>query len=493
MARARIAAWALLGWLLALPALAQGGSSLLGAGAAPEAARGFCAAFGPWAEARHRQGQRLLAVTATPATGQASPEQAMLRRLLDLSAQLATIELKALNLDALGAPAWMDHSVQGFELEVPREREAAGLVLLPLILWHGPPGAAHPVTHVQLPEPLRLRERREPRAEGGERRLLGLDIAMPGPPGGPGWWPRATPASVLVIGCAGPDLAFLATRRAGVMARFPALLWTGLGVLLAYLLVAAASPGARAVRESPDASPGLKWRSWFDPVLITQDEHGFGSLRRLQLFYFTFVIFGLSLYILLRAGYLTAISDQLLWLMGIAASGTAFATLADRMRAAQPGAAGREGPSRETIRLLAQAGVIERRDQFGSWLDVVTEGPGLGVHRVQAVIFSLVVGVFIVSQGSQSLAALTIPDSYLVLLGLSQAVYVGIHAASPREDWAAVNAAAAAFRQAVPDLATRFAPGVRAAAAGLSPAQQAALAALRAAAAKVMPRLAPEG
>ncbi|MFN3448599.1 MAG: hypothetical protein ACK44F_07870 [Roseococcus sp.] len=487
MARARIAAWALLGWLLALPALAQGGSSLLGAGATPQAAQGFCVTFGRWAEERIRQGQRLLEVTATPASGQTSPEQTMLRRLLALHASLATTDLRALNLESLGAPAWLDHTVQAFELKVPKDREAAGLAVLPVLLWHGAAGAAHAVTHVQFLELQRLRERREPRVEGGERRLLGLDIAMPGPPGGPGWWPRARPASVLVIGCAGPELAFLATRRAGVMTRSPALLWTGLGVVLAYLAVAAISPGSRAVREDPEAPHGLKLRSWFDPVLITQDQFGFGSLRRLQLFYFTFLIFALSLYILLRAGYLSAISDQLLWLLGIAASGTAFASLADQMRAAPPGGAGQEGPSRETMRLLAQLGVIEQRDRFGSWLDVLTEGPSLGVHRVQAVVFSLLVGAFVLSQGAHSLAALTIPESYLALIGLSQAVYVGIHAATPRADWAALNAAAAAFRDLTPDLESRARKGVRKGFADLSAEQVRALAALRAAAAAVIP------
>jgi hypothetical protein len=498
MSMARIAIGALLAWLLAWPVLAPPAraqtpaappaATLLGPGRAPaaeDAARGFCAEFGRWAMER----------SAAPIAIDAPDSRALIRRLLELRATRATEELRAANLDELGAPAWLGATVQRFEITVPEALNTARLALMPVLLWHTP-GATDPlsVVQVQLAPVQRLEDRRAPipgEEPGKERRTLKFEIAMPDPPAGPGWWPRAAPASMLVVGCADRDLAFLAARRAGVLAERPALVWALLGLGLAYFVVAGASPGSRAVRQSADATAWLRLRSWFDPVLITQDEYGFGSLRRLQLLYFTFVIFGLSLYILLRAGYLSAISEQLLWLMGIAAGGTAFASMADRLRAPEAGP-GAQGPSRETIRLLARVGIIERRDQFGSWLDVVTEGPGLGLHRVQAVIFSLLVGIFIVSQGKESLAALAIPDSYLVLIGLSQAVYVGIYAASPRADWAGVNAAAEAFRAAVPDSRARFTGGRAAALAALSEEQRAAYAALRRAAAGVMPRLAPD-
>jgi hypothetical protein len=485
MHQARVAMMVLLGCVLALPAFAQPSATLLGpdrAPGAPDPAAGFCGELGRWDRTRNHE---------PLAVEQAEPHP-LIRRLLDLWATRATQKLRAVNLEELGAPYWLGASIQRFEIALPEALNNAGLSLLPVLLWHAR-DAADPraVTQLQFPPLQRLEDRRAQipgEAPGKERRTLAFELAIPDPPGGRAWWPSAAPASVLVIGCQDGALAFLAARRAGVMPGWPALLWTLLGLALAILIVAGASPGSRAVRDSKDAPAGLKLRSWFDPVLITQDENGFGSLRRLQLFYFTVVIFGLSLYILLRAGYLSPISEQLLWLMGIAAGGTAFASLADRLRASDSGT-GAEGPSRGTIRLLARVGIIARRDQFGSWLDVVTEGPALGVHRVQAVIFSLLVGLFIVSQGTESLASLAIPDSYLVLIGLSQAVYVGIHAASPREDWAEVNRAAAAFRKAVPHAEDLFAKDRRPA---LDEAQRAALAELRAAAAKVMPRLAPE-
>lgn len=486
MARLRLATWILCGWILALPALAQSGANLLVPRAEARDARGFCSAFGLWADSRIAMGQRRHPVEQAPANQPSSPEQAMLRRLIALTARLATTDLKAVNLDSLGAPAWLDETVQVFELARPDPPSGERIGLLPVILWRDSASGGTRVTHVEFPEVRRFGERREPVLGGAERVIFTLDIAMPTPPEGAGWLPRPVPATVVVVGCAN-DALFLAARSAGVMTRRPAWIWTAIGVLFAYLTVAAISPGSRLVREDPEAPHGLKLRSWFDPVLITQDQFGFGSLRRLQLFFFTFLIFTLSLYILLRAGYLSSISDQLLWLLGIAASGTAFASLADQMRPAQAGATGQEGPSRETMRLLAQVGVMSQRDRFGSWLDVLTEGPGLGVHRVQAVMFSLLAGAFIFSQGTESLAALAIPESYLALIGLSQAVYVGIHAATPREDWAALNAAANAFQDLTPDLEARARRGPRKGFAELSAEQAQALAALRAAAAKVIP------
>lgn len=488
MALARFTGGMLLLWLLCLPGLvsAQGAASLQAgsrAGDAPDPAAGFCPAFGRWAaDAGPTR-------VSPPATGGAQDAtQALLNRFLAIKASRAALELRAVNLEVFGAPSWLDRSTQRFEIALPEALNDARLELLVAIIWHGTDdkGAPGPAT-IQVPIIERLQDAREPVPGGAandRKRTLKLEIRMPSNPAGHGWWPVSDPASVVVIGCQGGQLAFVAARRAGIIALEPARRAAIVVLVLIYLAASLVSPGARAVRESADASAMLKLRSWFDPVLITQDEFGFGSLRRLQLFYFTFVIFGLSLYILLRAGYLSAISEQLLWLMGIAASGTAFASLADRLRAPEPGAASVRGPSRELMRFLAQSGVMLKRDQFGSWLDVVTEGPGLGVHRLQVVIFSLLAGVFIVDQGSESLAALKIPDSYLMLIGLSQAVYVSVYATSPRHDWGAVHDAAAAFRAAVPDWETRTAP--------LTGAERDAWLALRAAAGGLLPRMAPE-
>jgi hypothetical protein len=464
----------------AAPSQAQPLTTLQASGRAPDApdlAAGFCPDFGRWST-------EAAAMRGTPVDA----TQPVLHRLLAIKSSRAALDLRAVNLDVFGAPSWIDRSIQRFEIGLPEALNEARLDLLVAMIWHGSEekGAPGPAT-IQVPVIERLQDARDPVPGGAgndRKRTLKLEIRMPSNPNGHGWRPASDPASVVVIGCQGGQFAFLAARRAGVIALEPARRVALIALVLIYLIASLVSPGARAVRQSADAPRMLKLRSWFDPVLITQDEHGFGSLRRLQLFYFTFVIFGLSLYILLRAGYLSPISEQLLWLMGIAASGTAFASLADRLRAPEEGGAASRGPTLELMRFLARSGVMPKRDQFGSWLEVVTEGPGLGVHRLQVVIFSLLVGVFIVDQGSESLAALKIPDSYLMLIGLSQAVYVSVYATSPRQDWGAVHDAAARYRAAVPDWQTRTTP--------LDAAQRDAWLALRPAAGAVLPRLAPE-
>lgn len=497
MGLARIARWGVLCGFLALPVAAQEAPPAAAASPSAMPATATLPATGP-ARAPVEPGANTCTAFARW-SARASPgatvdgNDALFRHLMELKATQASLPLRAVNLEVFGAPSWLDQSVQRFEIALPEAMNNDRLQLLPFLIWHRPDGAGQDT--VQLPAVERLEDARDPVPGGAateRRRTLKLELRMPSNPAGVGWWPSSDPASVVVVGCRDGQAVFIAARRAGVIALEPARWVAILGLVVIYLAAALISPGARAVRESPDASAGLKLRSWFDPVLITQDEVGFGSLRRLQLFYFTFVIFGLSLYILLRAGYLSAISEQLLWLMGIAASGTAFASLADRLRTPEPGGAPLRGPSRELLRFLAQSGVMTRRDQFGSWLDVVTEGPGLAVHRLQVLIFSGLVGVFIVSQGSESLAALKIPDSYLTLIGLSQAVYVSVYATSPHHDWGALHDAAAAFREAVPDWAARVGPGKAADAAPLSVAEREAYAALRTQAARILPHMAAE-
>lgn len=514
MALARIARWTLLCGVLVLPAAAQDATP----GAAPAPARATTAAPAapPATAARSGLPEATLAgparqggapspnadicpafgrwlATHTQPNAELKSNDALFRQLMELKATQASLPLRAVNLEVFGASSWLDHSVQRFEIAIPEALNNDRLELLPFLVWHRPEAAGSDL--VQRATVERLEDAREAVPGGAatdRRRTLKLEIAMPGSLYSAAWWPTPHPASVVIIGCRNGEAVFVAARRASIIALAPAQWVAIIGLILVYLAAALISPGSRLVRESPDASRGLKLRSWFDPVLITQDEVGFGSLRRLQLFYFTFVIFGLSLYILLRAGYLSAISEQLLWLMGIAASGTAFASLADRLRTPEPGGAPLRGPSRELLRFLALSGVMARRDQFGSWLDVVTEGPGLAVHRLQVLIFSGLVGVFIVSQGSESLAALKIPDSYLMLIGLSQAVYVSVYATSPHHDWGPLHDAAAAFRAAVPDWETRVGPGRDAGATPLTAAEREAYLALRNQAARILPHMAPE-
>lgn len=133
-------------------------------------------------------------------------------------------------------------------------------------------------------------------------------------------------------------------------------------------------------------------------------------------------MFFLLLYILLKVGQLSALSDSVLILMGISGIGAGLA------KATEVG--------RERLSLKNWAWLIDRKwlpenglaaSKVASWRDLVTSADGVDVYHVQMLIFSLVVGVSLFKNGvtATDLSSFEIPQSMLTLLGLSQAVYIG--------------------------------------------------------------------
>lgn len=222
--------------------------------------------------------------------------------------------------------------------------------------------------------------------------------------------PNHTP--VLAVGAIDIPIAAHGTAAAGALA------------LVALVLLATAAIRRRL-------SPGLSFARSLDPLVIAQDHLGYGSISRLQVLFFSLIVFGLLTYIALRTGVVGAISGDVLALMGIAAAGTAGAALvgntgpastrpADREQEAQ----GQEALNPDTRLFLAASGLVPF-DRVAQWRDLLVARGEIDIFRVQAVVFSLFVGGTLISSGLEQLAAYHIPDTVLGLLGLSQASYVG--------------------------------------------------------------------
>lgn len=164
----------------------------------------------------------------------------------------------------------------------------------------------------------------------------------------------------------------------------------------------------------------LNWFRYLDPVILTSGSNGEGSISRLQILFFSFLVFALILNFFLKYGQLSGLSGSILVLLGISGGAAAFAKIADGQK--------------ERLSFENWAWLIEQKwlpekgvaaTKVARWTDLVTSADGVDVYRVQMLIFSLVVGMSLIKNGITDLTHFSIPDSMLELMGLSQVVYLG--------------------------------------------------------------------
>lgn len=190
-------------------------------------------------------------------------------------------------------------------------------------------------------------------------------------------------------------------------------------VLLLYMLAALAT-------RMTDIRTGVRLVRYFDPVYMTAGSDGKGSLSKLQIMFFSFIVFGLLSYILARTGALSDLSSSILFLLGIAGVGSAMAKGTDEQK---------NRLSFENRAWLIRKGWLPPAGwaavNKASWHDIITnDGGEFDVYRYQSCIFSLTVGGALLVNGVNELASFTIPQTLLGILGLSQAVYIGGKAVS---------------------------------------------------------------
>jgi hypothetical protein len=243
-----------------------------------------------------------------------------------------------------------------------------------------------------------------------------------------------TPANIFVVGCkpgeASPGLvAALATRT--TRSDFCTILAV-FAVVLFYVLIASATFLHRKRNRSSTAAPnpsdpghlptGNKYLSaWhcLDPVVLTAGANGQGNAAKLQILFFSLIVFELLSYIWMRTGRLSDLSQTVLLLLGIAGLGAAAAGGTDIAK-------GRLDFGNWAWLInrgwLPQGGLGEITR--ARWADIVTTDGEFNVYRFQMIIFSALVGVSLLTTGLSDLATFTIPDALLSILGLSQAVFV---------------------------------------------------------------------
>jgi hypothetical protein len=179
--------------------------------------------------------------------------------------------------------------------------------------------------------------------------------------------------------------------------------------------------GAALATKRADIRPDVPLLRYFDPVYMTAGPDGKGSLSKLQILFFSFIVFGLLSYILGRTGALSDLSSSILLLLGIAGVGSAAARGTDEQK--------NRLSSENQLWLLGKEWLPKggwAAVNTASWHDIITnDGGEFDVYRYQSCIFSLTVGGALLVNGVNELASFTIPQTLLGILGLSQIVYIG--------------------------------------------------------------------
>ncbi len=237
-------------------------------------------------------------------------------------------------------------------------------------------------------------------------------VTMYLPSGMVGTWTQGT---IYVIGCGkagGTD--FVAATRIVINSAVSSFWMVWAVCLLSYALF------ALAVRHND--KPRLAWYRYLDPVVLTAGPNGKGSLSKLQILFFSYIVFGLVLFIALKTGILTNLSPNILILLGIAGVTTAVSTQTDQ--------------SKNRLKFQNWAWLVSKHwlppgglaeKNTATWNDLVTSNREFDVYRFQSLMFSLIVGAILLATGMSTtdLSGFKVPEAFLEILGLSQAIYLG--------------------------------------------------------------------
>ncbi|WP_438397182.1 hypothetical protein [Caballeronia sp. DA-9] len=156
---------------------------------------------------------------------------------------------------------------------------------------------------------------------------------------------------------------------------------------------------------------------FFNPIQLAANAFNQGSVQKLQVLLFSFLIGCLVLSLVLRTGTLADMSATIVGLLGISGIGAAVSqvTYTSRTRL-----------SCENWSWLQSRNILKPSEPRGpQWKDLVLTNREFDVYKLQTIIFSLAVAAALVAAGASDLATFEIPSAMLGVLGLSQVVFVG--------------------------------------------------------------------
>src|ERR1051325_11124588 len=163
-------------------------------------------------------------------------------------------------------------------------------------------------------------------------------------------------------------------------------------------------------------------------IVATWD--GYASLSQFQMILWTFVVAASAVYVMVLSGDLIEITTGTLVLLGISGTVTVGAKLHDNALASK--AAARGVPSEP------------RRPRWSDFIVNEVDGQReIDIARVQMLYFTIVTALFVVMRVLTTYEIPEIPQGFQILMGISNAVYLGSRVAQPAANTAAANPAPA--------------------------------------------------
>ncbi|MEO8813103.1 MAG: hypothetical protein ABI376_09365 [Caulobacteraceae bacterium] len=265
-----------------------------------------------------------------------------------------------------------------------------------------------------------------PRSAEDQKKDFDLRLYVPGDSGWVPWRSRL----FVVVACQNGAPVAWGVRRIETSRDVPSWALAGALVLALYLMAATMVYIARrqAIAKPPAVPRPLRvtkltpWSWWdcLDPVVMTSDRFDRGSLSNLQVLFFGgLVAFGLT-DLTVRSGALSDLSSTIVYLLGIPALGALGTGIVRNTR---------DRLSAENWSWLVARGVLPVNDSGKKlrprWSDLIMTDTVLDLPKLQALTFSLIVGIAMIATGFRDLADFNVPSTLLQILGLSQVVFVG--------------------------------------------------------------------
>ena len=250
------------------------------------------------------------------------------------------------------------------------------------------------------------------------------------------WAHVQTDRGLLYIACRGDTIAAWGFREITTASRQVAQLWAAAFAALIYLLAAGFVYLRRRQAASKSADqqklyriePVKKWSflKCLSPIAMTSDNFDTGSLSKLQILFFTLLVAYNLLFLVLWEGQLFSLTTSVAYLLGIPALGTLGTQIATTTR---------DRFSAENWAWMVSKHVLPINDPGAGKgpqiSDLVMSDSELDLYKLQALTFSVIVGVSLMAAGPKALGQFQVPDTLLQVLGLSQLVLVGGRFAKP--------------------------------------------------------------
>ena len=193
-----------------------------------------------------------------------------------------------------------------------------------------------------------------------------------------------------------------------------------------------------------------------NPILrVITTTKGYASLSQFQIVLWTFVVGSSVIYVMALSGELIKITTGTLVLLGISGTAALSSQLKSKDEDAKDAANGAGGNAADAKAKMAKAKAAaaaraaakeaKTSPHVPSWCDLVIEDGQIDVTRLQMLYFTVVMAVFVLMTVVSSYEIPEIPQSFLILMGISNGVYVAgkIHQVAPHPHFVVVERRAA--------------------------------------------------